>query len=235
MSNASLHTITDSMTTATQATPWTEERFRELARRALHPTPQERPINLAGNGTGTRSDFDLNPDHEAVRDIARAPRAAAVLVPIVAREELSVLLTQRTEHLPSHAGQIAFPGGKVEATDENPLATALREANEEIGLPHSLVDPIGYLDGYLTGTGFHVVPVVAIVTPDYSLELDPSEVADAFEVPLDFLMDAANHETHTREWRGTTRSYYAMPFGERFIWGATAGMIKNLHERLGGP
>ena len=103
---------------------------------------------------------------------------------------------------------------------------------EEIGLVSSAIEPLGYLDGYLTGTGFHVVPVVALVQPDFSLTLDEREVADAFEVPLSFLMNSDNHETHTREWRGTQRSYYAMPYGERFIWGATAGMIRNLHERL---
>ena len=214
---------------------WTAERFRQLARQFLHAEPQNEPANVARDAGRLRSDFDLNPDNEAVREIAKSPRAAAVLVPIIQKAELSVLLTQRTEHLPSHAGQIAFPGGKVEEYDVNPLATALREAEEEIGLGKDFVDPVGYLDGYLTGTGFHVVPVVAMISPDYRLELDPSEVADAFEVPLSFLMDGANHETHTREWRGQMRSYYAMPYRERFIWGATAGMIRNLHERFGQP
>ena len=211
---------------------WTAERFRQLAARALHPEPQSEPANLAINGGSLRSDFDLNPDHEAVRSIARSPRPAAVLVPVVAHDELTVLLTQRTEHLPSHAGQVAFPGGKVEAHDTDPLATALREAEEEIGLQASHVEPLGYLDGYLTGTGFHVVPVVALITPGFALALDPSEVADAFEVPLAFLMDPTNHAKDTREWRGRMRSYYAMPYGERYIWGATAGMLRNLHERL---
>ena len=181
-----------------------------------------------------RSDFDLNPELEPIREIAQEPRPAAVLVPIVRRDELTVLLTQRTEDLPSHAGQIAFPGGKVETFDNGPLAAALRESHEEIGLAHSFVEPLGYLDGYLTGTGFHVVPVVALVAPEFSLRLDPSEVADAFEVPLSFLMDEANHQTHSREWRGITRSYYAMPYGKRYIWGATAGMLRNLYDRIGG-
>ncbi len=211
---------------------WTEQRFRKLASRALHRDPQEVPINLARPDGGLRSDFDLNPDIAAVREIAKSPRAAAVLFPVVARDELTVLLTQRTEHLPSHAGQIAFPGGKVEQHDNGPLAAALREAEEEIGLASRHVEPLGYLDGYLTGTGFLVVPVVAMVESVFELSLDPSEVADAFEVPLAFLMDARNHKTHSREWRGQTRSYYAMPYGERYIWGATAGMIRNLHERL---
>jgi 8-oxo-dGTP pyrophosphatase MutT (NUDIX family) len=179
-----------------------------------------------------RSDFDLNPELDVVREIAKAPRPAAVLFPIVQRSELTVLLTQRTEHLPSHAGQIAFPGGKLEQHDSGPLAAALRETEEEIGIAANHIEPLGYLDGYLTGTGFHVVPVVAMVEPGFELQLDPSEVADVFEVPLAFLMDTANHQTHTREWRGQRRAYYAMPYGERYIWGATAGMIRNLHERF---
>ena len=211
---------------------WTAGRFRQMAARALHVEPQEQPANLALDRSRLRSDFDLNPELDAVKEIAKAPRPAAVLVPIVARDELTVLLTQRTEHLPSHAGQVAFPGGKLEPSDAGPLAAALRETMEEIGLVSSAIEPLGYLDGYLTGTGFHVVPVVAFVQPDFSLSLDASEVADAFEVPLSFLLNSNNHETHTREWRGTQRSYYAMPYGDRFIWGATAGMIRNLHERL---
>ena len=211
---------------------WSERRFRNLAARALHLEPQAQPANLMSDRSKFRSDFDLNPELDAVKEIAKSPRPAAVLVPIVAHSELTVLLTQRTEHLPSHAGQVAFPGGKLEPNDSGSLAAALRETMEEIGLASSNIEPLGYLDGYLTGTGFHVVPVVALVQPDFSLTLDESEVADAFEVPLSFLMDSANHETHTREWRGTRRSYYAMPYGDRFIWGATAGMIRNLHERL---
>ncbi|MEM8971122.1 MAG: CoA pyrophosphatase [Pseudomonadota bacterium] len=212
--------------------PWTEDRFRELAVRALHGEPQAQPANLTSDRSRLRSDFDLNPELDAVKEIAKSPRPAAVLVPVVAHNELTVLLTQRTEHLPSHAGQVAFPGGKLEPSDASPLAAALRETMEEIGLVSSAIEPLGYLDGYLTGTGFHVVPVVALVQPEFNLTLDEREVADAFEVPLSFLMDSSNHETHTREWRGTQRSYYAMPYGDRFIWGATAGMIRNLHERL---
>ncbi len=219
-------------TVPTERDAWDEQRFRNLATLALHAAPQETPANLAKRGARIRSDFELNPDHQAVREIAKAPRAAAVLVPIVVREDLTVLLTQRTEHLPSHAGQIAFPGGKVEQHDASPLAAALRETQEEIGLEARYIEPLGYLDGYLTGTGFHVVPVVALVEPGFSLTLDSSEVADAFEVPLSFLLDEKNHRTHTREWRGQLRSYYAMPYCDRYIWGATAGMIKNLHERF---
>ncbi|MGI9521454.1 MAG: CoA pyrophosphatase [Hyphomicrobiaceae bacterium] len=211
---------------------WTETLFRLRAAAALHPVPQSQPRNLARNNTTIRSDFDLNPDLAFVKDISRAPRHAAVLVPIVAHDILSVLLTERSAHLPSHAGQIAFPGGKVEAYDDGPEDTALRETEEEIGLAGKFIEPLGYLDGYLTGTGFHIVPVVALVKPGFTLQLDSSEVADAFEVPLDFLMNPENHQTHTREWHGHHRSYYAMPYQDRFIWGATAGMLHNLHERL---
>lgn len=224
--------INNRMNTAAPLSIWTEDRFRQVAADALHGVPQDKPRNLSDPGITMRSDFDLNPDHEAVREIAESPRAAAVLVPVVAHSELTVMLTQRTDHLPSHAGQIAFPGGKVEPHDPDALATALRESEEEIGLASRHIEPLGYLDGYLTGTGFHVVPVVALVSPGFSLSLDPSEVADVFEVPFSFFMDTDNHEKHTREWRGTQRSYYAMPYGERFIWGATAGMLRNLHDRF---
>ena len=223
------------MDITTNGHPWDETRFRALAQQSLHAAPQAQPANLARDRGTMRSDFDLNPELEPVREIAREPRAAAVLVPIVRRNELTVLLTQRTEDLPSHAGQVAFPGGKVESFDDGPLAAALRETREEIGLGDSFVEPLGYLDGYLTGTGFHVVPVVAFVEPGFSLTLDPSEVADAFEVPLSFLMDSANHQRHSREWRGITRTYYAMPYGQRYIWGATAGMLRNLYDRIGAP
>lgn len=164
-----------------------------------------------------------------------SPREAAVLFPIVARDEPTVLLTVRTAHLSSHAGQISFPGGKIDDADANALATALRETEEEIGLDRSLVEPLGYLDKYRTGTGYSVVPVVALVKPDFTLSLNANEVAESFEVPLSFLMNTDNHQRHSRPWRGRERHFYAMPFGERFIWGATAGMIKNMHERFVRP
>jgi 8-oxo-dGTP pyrophosphatase MutT (NUDIX family) len=160
------------------------------------------------------------------------PRAAAVLVPIVPRRELTVLFTQRTETLSKHAGQISFPGGRVDPEDASPVETALREAEEEVGLARAHVEPIGFLDGYRTGTGYYVTPVVALVRPAFTLSLQANEVAEAFEVPLSFLMDEANHQKHARVWRGRSRSYWAMPYGERYIWGATAGMLKNLHFRL---
>jgi 8-oxo-dGTP pyrophosphatase MutT (NUDIX family) len=155
-----------------------------------------------------------------------------VLIPVIARERLTVLLTQRTEALQTHAGQIAFPGGKIENSDASATDAALREAWEEIGLDRSFVEPLGHLDSYRTGTGFMVTPVVAVVQPDFSITPDASEVADVFEVPLSFLMDEANHQKHSREWRGRQRFYYAMPYQGRYIWGATAAMLKNMHERL---
>jgi 8-oxo-dGTP pyrophosphatase MutT (NUDIX family) len=139
-----------------------------------------------------------------------------------------------TAELQSHAGQVAFPGGKIDPHDATPAAAAMREAEEEIGLSHGLIEPIGYLDLYLTFSGFRVLPTVARVAPDYRLIINPSEVADAFEVPLAFLMDAQNHALHSRDWKGMSRRYYAMPFGERYIWGVTAGILRNLYERIYG-
>lgn len=211
---------------------FTEAGFRALATGRLDQAPSEAIFDpRTGNAWG-RGDWDLNP--EMLADFAVMPpaRPAAVLVGIVARTELTLLLTQRTHTLPTHAGQIAFPGGKVEPHDESPVAAALRESVEEIGLDPAFVEPLGFLDGYRTGTGFTVAPVVALIRPGFELTPDPGEVAEAFEVPLAFLMDEANHQKHAREWKGRERHYYAMPYGERYIWGATAGMIKNLHQRL---
>jgi 8-oxo-dGTP pyrophosphatase MutT (NUDIX family) len=162
----------------------------------------------------------------------RPIRPAAVLVPIVGREEPTVLLTVRTTHLPDHAGQIAFPGGKIEASDETPLAAALRETGEEIGLEKQFIEPLGYLDLYMTALGYRIVPTIARVRPGFHLSLNRDEVDDTFEVPLAFLMEEANHQRHSREWKGMTRTYYAIPFGDRYIWGVTAGILRNLHERI---
>ena len=159
---------------------------------------------------------------------------AAVLFPIVLRDGgQTVLLTQRTAHLRDHAGQISFPGGRVEAHDATPMDTALRETEEEIGLSRERVEIVGFLPEYRTGTGFRVTPVVALVTPPFDLQPDPFEVAEIFEVPLAFLLDPANHQRHSLHYRGALRNYFAMPYGEYFIWGATAGMIRSLSERLG--
>lgn len=165
----------------------------------------------------------------------RVPRAAAVLIGVVAHEEPQLLLTQRSKNLPVHAGQISFPGGKREPFDASPLETALREAHEEIGLDRGVVTPLGYLDLYVTNSGFGIVGVVAEIAPGYGMTLDPGEVDDAFEVPLDHLMRAENHRVEMREWNGGLREVHHMPWRDRHIWGVTAGLLKNLHERLYGP
>jgi 8-oxo-dGTP pyrophosphatase MutT (NUDIX family) len=181
----------------------------------------------------TRGDLDLDPSVWERAGVA-ATKPAAVLVPVVDRPEPGVVLTMRTAELPSHAGQIAFPGGKIDQGDQGPLAAALREAQEEVGLDPRLVEPLGYLDLYLTFSGFRILPVVARVAPGYKLTLNASEVADAFEVPLDFLMGPENHQRHSRDWKGIQRHYYAMPYQERYIWGVTAGILRNLYERVYG-
>jgi 8-oxo-dGTP pyrophosphatase MutT (NUDIX family) len=178
-----------------------------------------------------RGDHDLDPVMQAIAEV-RPIRPAAVLVPVVDRDEPTILLTQRTADLSDHPGQIAFPGGKIDASDESPLAAALREAQEEIGLDAQHVEPIGYLDLYMTTLGYRIVPTLARVQPDFCLHLNRAEVADAFEVPLSFLMEAANHQRHSREWKGMMRTFYAIPFGERYIWGVTAGILRNLYERV---
>lgn len=211
--------------------PFTETAFRHLAAARLHAQPSDAVFDPRTGRTWGRGDWDLNPELMADFAVMPPPRAAAVLVPVVAREELTVLLTQRTDTLPTHAGQIAFPGGKLEA-GESAVDAALRESEEEISLERRYVDVLGFLDSYRTGTGFMVVPVVAIIRPGFVLHNDATEVAETFEVPLRFLMDEGNHQQHAREWRGRQRFYYAMPYGGRYIWGATAAMIKNLHERL---
>ncbi len=181
-----------------------------------------------------RGDLDLDPETWERAGVT-ATKPAAVLIPIVARAEPAVLMTQRTAHLPSHPGQISFPGGKIDAADPDPVSAALREAKEEIGLERGFVHPIGYLDLYLTMSGYRVLPSVARVDPNYRLALNAEEVAEAFEVPLAFLMNPANHQMQTWEWRGVVRSYYAMPYGERYIWGITAGIVRNLYERIYQP
>lgn len=181
-----------------------------------------------------RGDHDLQEVPVTPPDEARAIEAA-VLVPIVLRRAgPTVLLTQRAASLRNHSAQIAFPGGRIDATDGSPRVAALREAQEEIGLAPQQVRTVGYLDAYLTGTGYRVVPVVGLLRPPFDLTINPAEVDEAFETPLDFLLDPANHQRHGRVWNGVHRTYYAMPHEDRYIWGATAGMIRNLYERLAG-
>ncbi len=156
---------------------------------------------------------------------------AAVLFPIVLRDpEPTVLLTRRTDHLHHHPGQVSFPGGRVEKQDASPVDTALRETEEEISLNRRHIELLGSLPLYRTGTGFEVTPVIGLVTPPFELTPDSFEVAEVFEVPLAFLLDPANHQRHRVEVRGQLREYYAMPYGDHFIWGATAGMIVSLHR-----
>ena len=186
--------------------------------------------DLRARDTG---DHILNPDMGPYARWDGPPREAAVLIPIVEHpHEPTVILTVRTAHLSSHAGQVAFPGGKIDKEDNGPAAAAIREAEEEIGLYPKSVRPIGELAPYLTGSGYKVVPVVAEVALDHPLVPNPHEVDDVFEVPLSFLMDPANHQKQSRKWEGRDRYFYAMPFGERYIWGVTAGIIRSLYETV---
>lgn len=172
-------------------------------------------------------------DHPGVPRHAGPFREAAVLVPIVERPEgLTILLTKRTDHLADHAGQISFPGGRIEPEDRDPEHAALREAEEEIGLHPAKVRLVGRLDYYRTVTGFNITPVVGLVAPNHILTLDPYEVAAAFEVPLGFILDPANHVVQTRDLNGKQRSHYVLPYLDWYIWGATAGMLVNLAQAL---
>jgi 8-oxo-dGTP pyrophosphatase MutT (NUDIX family) len=171
------------------------------------------------------------------RRFADRPMArASVLVPLVMRDRPTVLLTERTTHLSTHSGQVAFPGGRQDETDTDAAHTALREAQEEIGLHPGLIEVIGQMPTYTTGSQFIITPVVALVSPDHRLTLNAYEVADAFEVPLDFLMNPAHHRRHAIEWAGARREWFSMPYmdgtSERFIWGATAAMLRNFYRFL---
>ena len=182
---------------------------------------------------GPRTEFDLNPDIRADQMRTHGEKPAAVLCGLRVRDDaLHVVLTQRSAHLNQHAGQVAFPGGKIDATDPTPLDAALREAEEEVGLPRAHVEVVGPLDPYFTSTGFRVTPFVGIVAPDWNPVPEPGEVDEVFEPPLDFLMNPANRQRHHHDRLGYRRYYYAMPWQGRYIWGATAGMLKGLSDRL---
>lgn len=198
-----------------------ENEFRARAAGALHCAPPE---------VARFSDDDLNPEARIIPE-GVVPKPAAVLVPLVPRGSgLNLLLTQRTPHLSRHAGQVAFPGGRIDAGDRSPIAAALRETEEETGIDRRFVEPLGFLDTYVTGTSYRVIPVVGMLKPGFTVTPHEGEVADVFEVPLSFLMNPVNHERHSREWQGRLRYYYAMPYEGRYIWGATAGMIRNLFK-----
>jgi 8-oxo-dGTP pyrophosphatase MutT (NUDIX family) len=210
--------------------------LRDFVARAKERLSQKTPAKLEAPATQEEL-TEQQGDHQVAKNMAdilagKPFRPAAVLMPIVAHDAPTFLLTRRAEKLATHSGQVAFPGGRIDEGDRDPADAAMREAMEEIGLARELITPLGYLEPYLSGTGFRIVPVVALVRPGFTLHLNPSEVVDAFEVPFDFLMSPDNHLRHNREWRGLIRSYYAMPYGEHYIWGATAGMIRRLYERL---
>ena len=202
----------------------TSSAFESLLRTRLDPLHA-----VAAASARTRSDNDLNPGW----DNHPETRPAAVLAPIIKRASgWTMLFTQRAEETPAHPGQISFPGGRVQASDADAVETALRETREEIGLSHEWIEPLGAWDRYDTITGYRVTPIVGLVEPGFELKLDPREVASVFEAPLDFLMNPANHEKREAQWQGRTRYYYAMPYNGHNIWGATAGMIRALYERL---
>jgi 8-oxo-dGTP pyrophosphatase MutT (NUDIX family) len=176
-----------------------------------------------------RGDHDLNPGMAKPTELV----PAAVLVPIVERQGgLTILLTQRTDHLSAHAGQISFPGGRMEDIDASVEDAALRETEEEVGLRRQHIELVGQLDLYVTRTGFEVTPVVGIVTPPFAIKPDPFEVAEVFEVPLSFIIDPKNHQKQSRQYKGIERQFYVLPYEDRYIWGATAGMLVNLSEVL---
>jgi 8-oxo-dGTP pyrophosphatase MutT (NUDIX family) len=204
----------------------------EFFARARERLTLETPAGLTDpNVIPRRGDHDADPVMEKIAAV-RPIRPAAVLVGIVEHAEPTVLLTQRAQHLPDHPGQVSFPGGKIDKADESPLHSALREAEEEIGLARESVTPVGYLDLYMTTLGYRIVPVIARVQPGFQLTLNTAEVDEVFEVPLAYVMDIANMQKHSRDWNGITRHYYAITFGQRYIWGVTAGIIRNLYERI---
>ncbi|MEP3277593.1 MAG: CoA pyrophosphatase [Stappiaceae bacterium] len=202
----------------------------DFSANAFRRAVRERASIVAQGDDG--GDHLLNPELERA-DAVRSLRDAAVLIPVIDRDhEATVLLTHRTDNLPSHAGQVAFPGGKIDQGDSDPTAAALRECEEELGLDRHYVDPLLTFPPYLSYSGFRIYPVVATVDPEFTMTINRGEVADVFEVPLRFLMSDNNHEKHGREFKGAQRYYYAMPYKKHHIWGVTAGIIRMVYERL---
>ncbi len=208
------------MTAETKAAPFSVEDFRLRAAR-------ERVPNAGGDG-----DHRFNPQHPRLTNL-HTLRDAAVLIPIVDHgADATVILTKRADSLRSHSGQVAFPGGRIDPEDASPEAAALRETAEEIGIDAAHIELIGRMPDYVAGSGYRIAPVLGIVRPGFELTLNVHEVDAAFEVPLRFLMDPANHHRDSRMWRDQEWFYYDMPYGDRRIWGVTAGIIRTLYERL---
>jgi 8-oxo-dGTP pyrophosphatase MutT (NUDIX family) len=212
--------------------PLTAPEFFSRARQKL---TFDVPAGFADPNVIPRHDqHDADPTLIAAFAAVRPVRTAAVLVPIIERDEPTVLFTQRTVRLTDHGGQISFPGGHIDSSDPTPAAAALREAEEEIALSRHIVHLIGYLDVHLTPFGHRIMPVLARVQPGFVLRLNPDEVENAFEVPLAFLMLPQNYTNESRDWNGLTLSLHAIQFGEHNIWGATASILRNLHEKVCG-
>ncbi len=193
-----------------------------------------------GEGVAEREDRDardigdhvLNPSVRLSGDGIRL-KDAAVLVPVIDDgDEARVIFTQRTKTLRNHSGQISFPGGGIDAQDRSPEEAALRETEEEIGMSRRFIETVGRMPDYISGTGFRIKPVLAVVRPGFTLTPNPAEVDEVFEVPLSFLMNPANHNRGSRMFQGRERFFYEMPYGERYIWGITAGIVRSIYERF---
>ncbi|MFV0282030.1 MAG: CoA pyrophosphatase [Rhodoblastus sp.] len=198
--------------------PFVRQKLAAPARKKAHPRGDEYIV------AGQRE--------EAISAALAAATPAAVLIGLIARPDgPTVLLTERSTHLRSHSGQVAFPGGKIDP-GEDAVEAALREAEEEIGLARKHVEPFAALAPYLSGSGYCITPVVAEIHPPFQLDINPDEVAETFEAPFAFVMDPANHQRQSREWKGAMRHFYAMPWNDHYIWGVTAGILRNMYERL---